>query len=421
MIHAAGIGLAIATTASLALANNPEDPKKNGEQPVNVLEKPEIKFTPGKGVTIDGGEAFKLNLKHQFQVAWRFVNAENAADTNGFRARRIRQAWSGHVWNEDIQYKLNWEFAEAVSVKDAFMTYKFWKSGDNNVKFWIGQGKYKQGMQGYNSSSKLELVERSMATRTFSDRRSTGVQLHGRHMAEGKFGWHADILQTDPAARSNNSAEESRNNGSNKLNYNFGINFDPWGASKWSEGDLDQTGNADGTFGADYYIGNNGSSTGTATAVDWDVSQYHLYGAWKNGGGLSLQGEFWGRSEKPAAGGTDSESMGWYAQGSWTTSPDNGTQYGFAARFGMVTNDDNNATTMRGPAGIEGGPSRLSAAGGNATKGDVTELNLGLSQYYHKHALKTQLMYSYLDTAVDGASALDTTDHGIHLMFTAIF
>ncbi len=415
MIHAFGIGLAIATTASLALAhNNDEDKKGEKALPTNVLADAKITFKPGAGITVDGGKEFGLTLKHQFQVGWRFVNQEKAADTNGFYARRIRQSWAGHVFKEDIKYKLNWEFASVVSVKDAYMTYKFLKSGDNSVTFWVGQGKFRSSLQHMTSSTQLELTERSAVTRTFSDARSTGGQFHGQHLADGKLGWHVDILQTDVAAASANAAEESTNTGSNKLNYNIGVNFDPFGHCNWSEGDLEHTGNNDGTFGANIYIGSNGAAL---TTTNKDVNQVNLFGAWKNGSGISAQAEIFSRTEELSSGGTDSESTGWYVQGGCTTKPGNGSQYGFVGRLGMIDQDDANQVLMGGPAGIPGaGTARLGAA-----KGDVMEANVGVSQYYRKHSLKTQLMYTLYDTSVNGNSAADTTDHGLSLMFSAIF
>ena len=79
----------------------------------------------------------------------------------------------------------------------------------------------------------------------------------------------------------------------------------------------------------------------------------------------------------------------------------------------MVTLDDPNPALLARPS-LSGTSSLVSVLGGT---GDISEGSVGVSAYYHKHKLKSQLNYIYQDVSPDGGGG-DLTNHGLDLMFT---
>jgi hypothetical protein len=410
-----GFGLALAATTALAPARaGGDDPPTGGpESPSSTLfQNVTVTFKPGSGITFDGGEQYKINVAHRIQAKWRYVSLENAENTNGFRMRRVRQKWTGHVWSKDITYNLNLDFAEDAVVKDAWVRWAFWGSEDGSVALRMGQQKARAGLESDGSSGNLEFVERSVATRTFADARSTGALLEGEFLDERKLHVHAGAFNSDTSAGSAAAAEENTNVGENELNFSFGVRFDPHAPiadiESWSQGDLEHTGEMQSTLGANLYIGNE-----KIGAADVESTNINIYAGLKTGGGLAAQGEVWLRNDD-VDGGTDADSTGWYAQGSLTTKPmDDATQWGFALRVAMVSFDD--APVLVAAPSLEGAsvPTALAAAG------DVFEINGAISAYYHQHALKTQFGYTYQQVDPDAGTSED--NHAIEVMVTTKF
>ncbi|MCA8942012.1 MAG: hypothetical protein KDB80_05570 [Planctomycetes bacterium] len=398
-----GIGLALAATSSFATANgNP-----TGDTPVPYFADTKVAYKVGKGLMFDGGESFSATLSHRIQVQWRYINVENAADTNGAQARRLRQTVKGHAFNKDVTYMFNVEHAEAVSVKDIWLNWMFMKGDDMNIGLRLGQGKGRAGLQSDGSSGKLFHIERSSATRTFADSRVWGALFQGT-AAENNLGWHFGIFNQDSAARSTAAAEENNNAGQNEVNFSAGVRFSPNGlgdAEAWSEGDLEQSGDLYWQAGANVFVGNE-----TTGAADVEITTININAAMKSGTGIAAQGEVWLRNDD-VDGGTDADSMGWYAQGSWTCPKEEGkTQWGAGVRISMVDFSDV-PVFMTSASGLT---TTLAGA-----EGDVTEINAVFNQFYYGHALKSQFGYTYQDVNPMGGG--DMTNHGIEFMVTGNF
>ena len=106
-----GLAVVMSTTVALAASGGGEDEKKNQPRLLDGLSQDTVVvYVPGEGLTIDGGDAYKLNVQGFLQVKWYFINLENAPDTNSFDVRRARSWFSGHVWNKDLKYALQLEY-----------------------------------------------------------------------------------------------------------------------------------------------------------------------------------------------------------------------------------------------------------------------------------------------------------------------
>lgn len=398
-----GIGLALAATSSFATATG----GPNGETPNPYLADAKVTYAAGKGITFDGGDSFKATLSHRVQGKWRYISAENMPNTNGFQMRRVRQKVKGHLFSKDVTFVIQVDHMESVATKDAWLKWAFLKGEGSCMSLRIGQGKTRGGVQSDGTSGGLFFVERSSATRTFADARSTGALLEGSAMEE-QLGWWAGIFNTDTAGASTAAAEEGTNAGEHEVNFAAGVRFSPQGlgsAESRTEGDLAHTGNMHTQFGAGVFVGNE-----RAGGADVEITSININAAVKAGNGIAGQAEVWIRSEDIDGAG-ESDSTGWYAQGSWTAAPEEGkTQLGAGVRVSMVDLSDV-GTLVTGAGGL-----MTSLVG---AMGDVMEINAVVNQFYHGHALKSQFGYTFQDVNPDGGTS--TTNHGLEFMVTGSF
>ncbi len=434
-----GIGLAIVATAAFASAHG-DGPVKNGkghdDPPAtdNLFQDGlKITYKPGGGILFDGGDEFALRMSGRIQAQWAYSATENQGSYNSFELRRARLKFDGHVWSKDITYYLQTDFTESPSIKDARIGWRFLNNDHYTINGRIGLQKMRASLQSDLSSANMVFPERSIATRTFADARAAGALFEGGLMKNDngdRLMWHVGIFNNDTAAGSPFSNPTGPNEG-NRLDYTLGVLYDFRGGKTnehYSEGDLEHSGNMDGRVGASIAVINDrfaaGQLIGVATPGSDDAWTINVLGALKSGGGLAAQGELFFRKDKPESAGADADldSMGWYAQGSYTTAPGEGTQYGLAARVGMVNfKDDFGGNFM-----VKPGQPFFSNAVAGFSQGDVLEVNIAASAYYHQHKLKTQLAYTYMDVSPDagtgsGAGAVDSQNHGIDLLFTLLF
>ena len=403
-----GFGLALAATAPFAHANGGPDGKGNP----TPLADAKVTFKPGQGITFDGGDEFMLNLTHRIQAKWRFVNEENASDTNGFRVRRARQAASGHIFSKDITYRFDVEHNESSSTKDVWVKWNVWRDDSANMSIRIGQQKTRGGLEWDGTSGAMMHVERSVAARTFAEQRSRGVMLEGRALDDEMLGFHFGVFNSDPARQSIAAGEENNNNGQNEVNFVAGIRFDPNGSvgdiEWWSQGDLAHNGETKTTAGASVFVGNERDAGNTA---DIETVTININAGAKLGNGMSGQGDVWIRSDDQDGAG-EADSTGWTVQGGYTTPPEDGqTQWGFGVRVSMVDFDD--APIMLSSAPFDGGTASLTAAG------DVVEVGGAVTAFYHGHAAKTQFGYTFQSISPDAGTDVD--NHMLEIMTSLIF
>jgi hypothetical protein len=411
MTKSIGSLLALAVTTSIALANSGGgggDDKKNPYQGGSS-------WKPGAGITLADSDEFKLTLANQLQVQWAFGANDTAPDTNNFTVRRARTTLSGHVFNKDLMYLLRLDAVDTgANIKDAWAHWNFSKGESGTLGLRVGQSKTYHGLETTGSSAGLFFVERSAASRTFSDARSRGAWVHGSHN-ENKLRWCAGAQNGDVANGSAglvNEVGEEANNSDNELTFVGSVSFDPMGdttggknGEAFKQGDVTMdVKELMGTVGAGVMIGNN---TDSITNNDLESTQFNINTAWMFGDGLSAQGEIFIRSDDPAAGST-ADTNGWYAQVTKVLpkSGDSNVQWGFGLRINQINIDD----TITPAAGAPG-------LGGAA--GDVLEVSGVLDAFYHGHACKTQIEYTWQDVNPDAGSS--DTNHILRIQFQLLF
>lgn len=410
--------LALAVTTSLALANGGGG---EGEKKANPYQSGSVSWKPGSGITLAESDEFSLKLMNQLQVQWAFGANDTQPDSSNFTVRRARMSLSGNAFSKDITYLLRLDASEGTSVKDAWAQWAFMKGENGTLGVRVGQSKTYHGLEVTGSSTGLYFVERSAASRTFSDVRSRGAWVHGSHN-ENKIRWNAGLQNGEVANGANGVVErgEEASNADNELNFVANISFDPMGditGGKGNEsikqGDLGDVKDTMGTIGGGIELGNNRDGA-AATDNDVETTQFNINTAWMLGGGITAQGELFLRSDD-LTGAADEDSTGWYAMGTYTLpkSGDSDVQWGIGVRINQVDTDTTNSIV-----GAYNG-STTGLAGGALAAGDVMEISAVLNAFYHGHACKTQVEYTFQDVNPDGGSS--DTNHIFRVQFQLLF
>ncbi len=394
--------LTFAVTTSLALANGGEGDKKNPYQGGTS-------WAPGQGLVLAQGDDFSAKMSGQLQAGWAFTDNEFAADSSSFEIPRARLAWTGHAVSKDLTYRLMIDGTDTDgALKDGWAQWAFSKSASGNLSLRMGQGLSGYGLESTGSETGLFFVERSTASRTFGqDRtRDQGAWVHGSH-SENSIRWVLGAQNDDVAAGSAYSSEGAANP-DNELTYIGALSFDPMGdttGGKCNEcvmqGDLDGAKDVKGTVGVGYQLGNS-----VAGGADLEASQVNLNTGWMLGNGLTVQGEYFLRTESPD-GGTDLDSNGFYAMATYTLpkSGDSAIQWGFGARLNTIDTD--------------GGLSATNLSGLGAAAGDATEISLVANAFYSGHAAKTQIELTQQEVNPDAGG--DATNYIIRVQFQVLF
>jgi hypothetical protein len=387
-----------------------------------------VTFKPGSGITFDGGDEFRLNLKTTMAIHYTAVGNDSnngVPPGSNFSIRRAEMVFSGNAYNKNLLYKLNVDPTTGATnttdapVKDAWAQWNFNSSDTGMMGVRVGQSKTMFGLESAGYVGGLYFVERSSATKTFSDVRSRGAWLFGANV-ENKLRWNVGAQNGDV---SNGAAVadkgEDANNADNELSYVANVSFDPWGdvtGGKTNEaflqGDLDGTPELRGTFGLGVMIGND-KAAAAPNGPDDEARAYNVNAAIrvKNFG---VQGEFFSRKDD-IQGGASTDASGWYLQGTYTMpkSGESPLQWGFGIRYSMINISDTGGLVSAATTNT------VAAAGLGTTQGDASELTFGINAFYHGHNAKTQLNYTIQTTNPD--AGVDSTNGILQVCFQLVF
>jgi len=338
----------------------------------------DVSYQLGRGVTFSSANAeSSMTIGGQLRAGFSGVDDDDGTglgsgdNSNGFSVDRARLTVGGSVYNENITYFLQTDFANGGD--DLVDAWVGWRMSEG-INLRLGQQKMRSGLQADASLTDNvgEFVDSSIATGAFAGNRSTGVLVEGN---SGNINWHFGAMNNSTSGLGIDAGGQGNADGENEVGYTGGVSIGSGAGNSesWSEGDLAQS-------GASSWIA--GASMMMEAAGNNDAEQINAYGAWKSGAGIAVQAEVFQRDDQ-------GDVSGVYGQGSYTLAASGGVQYGFAARFSSIEADG---------------------------ASDVNELAVGFNAYYHEHNLKTQLQLRQGD--VDGLDGEYTT---LDLMFTLMF
>ncbi|HZN39872.1 MAG TPA: porin [Planctomycetota bacterium] len=409
---------------------------------------------PGAGLKYDGGDAFSLTVLGRIQVHYTYsanesfgsaaATASPGADTSSFNIRRARLNLTGHVFDKNITYAFILDAVDATSpIKRAWVQWNFASSETGKMGMRVGQAKTVFGLESAGSSGSLWFVERSSASRAFSDVNSRGAWFNGV-MGDNKLRWSAGAMNTEVAGGLGGAGTDSQGlsitgsaergeetaNSDNELSYVISANFDPLGdffdgkqtIEAFKQGDW-RTDKEDtslkGTVGVGVAIGNGKTDSPAAIPVgnrpDIESTSLNFNTAWTVSK-LYVLGEYFMRTDdlqRPAA--TDEEEAMGYAVSVGYLLPKSGeskVQWGVGVRYNYIETDD--GTPGSGVDFLTG------AQGIGSDLGEVSELSVVLNAFYHGHACKTQIEYTMQDVDAEAAN-FDRKNHLVRVAFQLDF
>lgn len=408
---------------------------------------------PGAGLKYDGGDAFGLTVLSRIQVHYTFsanesfgspvITASPGADTSSFNIRRARLSLTGHVFDKNITYAFILDAVDATSpIKRAWVQWNFASSETGKIGMRVGQAKTVYGLESAGSSGSLWFVERSSASRAFSDVNSRGAWFNGV-MGDNKLRWSAGAMNTEVAGGLGGAGTDSQGNpitghaelgeetanADNELSYVISANFDPLGdffdgkqtieAFKHGDWRDEKDASLKGTVGVGVALGNGKTASPATQPVgnrpDIESTSLNVNTAWTVSK-LSLLGEYFMRTDDLQTPGTadEEEAMGYAVSVGYLLpkSGDSKVQWGLGVRYNYIETDD-------GTPGS--GVDFLTAAQGiGSDLGECTELSVVLNAFYHGHACKTQIEYTMQDVEAEVAN-FDRTNHLVRVAFQLEF
>jgi hypothetical protein len=149
----------------------------------------------GEGFTItsdDGQSLINLRIRAQLRATQQVVPEDRTEDSTTFSARRLRLMARGKMKGDDWHYYVQFGFANQdmerdrpIPLRDAILTYNGWK----DIKFSFGQMKVPFNRQRLNSSSALQMVDRSIVNGELNLDRDVGIQMFTHNL----FGFYDKI------------------------------------------------------------------------------------------------------------------------------------------------------------------------------------------------------------------------------------
>lgn len=141
-------------------------------------------FTSGLGegftITSDDGESLiNLRFRAQLRAVQEIIPEDRSQDNASFLTRRMRMMARGKLKGDEWHYYVQFGFANKdmepdrpIPLRDSVLTYNGWDS----IKITFGQMKVPFNRQRLNSSSALQLVDRSIVSAELNLDRDVGIQ-----------------------------------------------------------------------------------------------------------------------------------------------------------------------------------------------------------------------------------------------------
>jgi hypothetical protein len=292
---------------------------------------------------------YKLKIGGRVQPGYRWLSIDpgegDRDNQQAFQVSRARIKISGHMHDKNLKFFLQADFGKSkVGIKDAGMEYLIVPN-----KLHLKAGQFKKGfsMQQLTSSSKLELINRSLSVGEGPSGRDVGFQLgNGK---KSQVTWAAGVFNGNGTA---GTPDDFKPVAVARVVYRHNK------IKNLSEADLEGGGfrmAVGGNVNADMNMTND-ADAGITAGGDLLIKVQ----------GLSVSGEFYTDMTEGA------EKTGMYAQAGYVV----GGKYQPVVRYSMVDFDGD--------------------------KNNETEMTAGLSVYYRKHNVKWQTAFSM--------EASDTTD-----------
>ena len=136
-----------------------------------------VKTKKGTGLTFQTADKnYKLRMRLRGQFLANYINPDGDDNEGlGFRVRRLKVTWDGNAFAPWMKYKVEYDFGRTGELKDMKLSFA------KNKAFVPTMGQYKVpfNREVLNSSSVLQVVDRSIITDYFEYDRDIGAGVYG--------------------------------------------------------------------------------------------------------------------------------------------------------------------------------------------------------------------------------------------------
>lgn len=139
----------------------------------------------------DGNYKMRFRIRGQFQF---FVNdPEEGLVQTSFRVRRLRLQWDGNAFRPWFLYTVQIDALDDLILRDAYFTFAY----NKQIAPRVGQFKVPYNREELNSSSALQLVERSIVNDEFGLERDLGTVIMGGLGGGNNFSYSGGVFNGD--------------------------------------------------------------------------------------------------------------------------------------------------------------------------------------------------------------------------------
>ena len=295
----------------------------------------EVKTKKGTGLTFQTADRnYKLRMRLRGQFLGEYKKPKGGDDNLGFRVRRLRVTWDGNAFAPWMKYKFQYDFSKGGELKDLKLSFA------KNRMFVpvVGQYKVPFNRETLNSSSALQLVDRSIVSDYFKYDRDIGVGAYGL-LGDGMVRYELGGFQAQGVNQSVDSGDKGLlwagrvqaaviGGKAKKVKENFAKK--PTLTVGASVAGIDVEGGKDTNLGRVNKVDRGSDfADGKITSITADINYRDPR--------FNLTGEYIGRWANPDAAGATAFDYGFRTQGGFFVMP---KKVELAGRFAMVKFDD---------------------------------------------------------------------------------
>lgn len=295
----------------------------------------EVKTKKGTGLTFQTADGnYKLRTRLRGQFLGEYKKPKGGDDNLGFRVKRLRVVWDGNAFAPWMKYKFQYEFSKGGELKDLKLSFA------KNRMFVpvVGQYKVPFNREMLNSSSALQLVDRSIVNDYFKYDRDIGVGAYGL-LGDGMVRYELGGFQAQGVNQSVDSGDKGLlwagrvqaaviGGKAGKVKENFARK--PTLTVGAAVAGIDVEGGKDTNLGRVNKVDRGSDfADGKITSITADVNYRDPR--------FNLTGEYVGRWANPDAAGATAFDYGFRTQGGFFVMP---KKVELAGRFAMVKFDD---------------------------------------------------------------------------------
>ena len=163
-----------------------------------------IKTKKGTGLAFQTADKnYKMRMRLRGQFLTNYIDTEGAdSEGLGFRVRRLRITWDGNAFAPWMKYKVQYDFSRNGELKDMKLSF-----AENKMFIpTVGQYKVPFNREMLNSSSALQVVDRSIITDYFKYDRDIGAGVYG-FLGGGMIRYDAGVFQAEGTNKKNDKGD----------------------------------------------------------------------------------------------------------------------------------------------------------------------------------------------------------------------